>query len=251
VLLELPWKQDIPQITVFRKPRTFPAGEPVGPWHKEHVDKEDRLLDLSTLPVREKTLCDAASQMYDEMEDELAQKYSIDICEQKLFEGKSAPNPYRGRGRDMGTKTVPLFNTSQGISAGNQVSGFYRRLNARAREFMYLRGKQEKTSKEYDDMFNLSKSLPRATPPNCDRPEEWKDWRSLVWWGLWRVDEGVFKMVLSGLLFRARQIAAPYGANRGMQFKKWLTANAPSGDASVFRWLRERPPLLMPLSTRI
>ena len=51
-------------------------------------------------------------------------------------------------------------------------------------------------------------------------------------------------MVLSGLLYRARQIEAWYGADRSIQFKKWLTANAPSGDASVFRWLRERPPFV-------
>ena len=144
----------------------------------------------------------------------------------------------------MGTKTVPLFNTSQGISAGNQVSGFYRRLNSRAREFLYLRGKLVKSSKEHDDMINLFKSLPRATPPNCDRPEEWKNWRNLVWWGLWRVEESIFKAVLSSLLFRARQIEASYGANRYTHFKNWLTANAPSGDASVFRWLRERPPFV-------
>jgi hypothetical protein len=58
------------------------------------------------------------------------------------------------------------------------------------------------------------------------------------------VHAAVVKPIFSGLLLRARQIEADFGADRSKQFRKWLSANAPSGDASVFRWVRERPPFV-------
>ena len=40
VLFQVPWKQTIPQITVFRKPRSFPACEPFDPCPNSHGCKE-------------------------------------------------------------------------------------------------------------------------------------------------------------------------------------------------------------------
>ena len=108
--------------------------------------------------------------MYECIWNELAKKYAVDINEQGVRDGRTLPSPCIGRGTAMGMKTVPLNRNNQGIAAGNRISNFYRRLNARGRQFLLLEQKRNRNATESNALMNLIQTLPIMLAKDREAP---------------------------------------------------------------------------------
>ena len=243
ILFEMPFLQPTVMVTAIRKPKTFPAQPPYGPFREDTKPTSDRgfrFADGNGTDDLEK----ACVVMYKELEIELADKYAVDAVSTEERHGRTIRNPYTGRGTDLGTKSVPIFQVNHGISSGNHVSAFYRRMNARLREFVFLRDKADKSRQEILAMWDLCRSLPRAKPPGDGDCLQWRSWKAHTRTGMWDKAAPFLRSLASYFLDRARSIESKLGAERSRSYREWLRRTAPHGDASVYRWIRERPPFI-------
>ena len=243
VLFEMPFKQPNILVTAIRKPKTFPAQAPHGPFREDDKPTGDRGLRLEGGSGTE-DLADACTIMYAEIERELADKYAVDIDTLVVHKGKATRNPYTGRGIDLGTMKVPIFQLCHGVAGGNQTSCFYRRMNARVREYAFLRDKNSRSRQEVSAFWDLHRSLPSAKPPGDCEALQWRSWKAHTRRGLYQVPTLFLRKLASFFLDRARAIESKLGADRSRKYREWLRRAAPQGDASVYRWIRERPPFV-------
>ena len=117
-------------------------------------------------------------------------------------------------------------------------------MNARGREFLFLREHATRNLNQSRAMYDLARSLPKATPPEGGSPWEWKKWRAMVKVGIWRIPAAYLKKTFSDLLDRARMIEGRLASERTKMYLQWMRRAAPQGEASVYRWIREKPPFV-------
>ena len=117
-------------------------------------------------------------------------------------------------------------------------------MNARVREYVYLRDKPDRSRQEIIAFWDLSRALPRAKPPGDDDALQWKSWKVHTRRGIGAISVPFLRKLASFFLDRARAGEAKLGAERSRNYRTWLRRAAPQGEASVYRWIRERPPFV-------
>ena len=80
------------RINVFRRPRTFPAAPPFGPWREERADPHKYSHDYIRDDMDEQQVTTIMAECYGYIEDELAEKYGVDT---------TVEPEYKGRGKDF------------------------------------------------------------------------------------------------------------------------------------------------------
>ena len=93
-------------------------------------------------------------------------------------------------------------------------------------------------------MWDLYRTIPKAKSPTDEKTPQWVQWRTVVSYGLHHASPAMVGRAAMGLLELAREIETKLGAARSRQYLQWMERPAPQGEASVCRWLGERPPFV-------